>query len=104
MGGMSNKKKLTMAMGVYNSQFIQYMTAVGYMKDATGTWVKVEEPELSEEMKVLLRKKKDLLTQTYPLLKMYDQMVSGVLPYSAVTEQELLALVDQLAAMTGGVK
>jgi len=100
---MTPKKQLTMTYGIYNSQYTQYMTATGYMIDDDGTWLKVDTPNLTEEQRVILRQKKRILTQMYPLIKLYDAMVKGTTAFSSATEQELLNLIDQLAAL-GGVK
>jgi len=95
------KKQLTMMYGTYNSQYSQYMTATGYMLDDDGTWLKVDDPVLSEDQKQILREKKKILTKMYPLVKVFDSMVMGSVPYSATTEQELLNLIDQLAKLGG---
>ena len=99
------KKQLTMSYGIYNSQYSQYMTDTGYMVDDDGTWLKVDDPLLTEDQKNVLRKKKEILTQMYPIIKVYDSMVNGVIPHSSSTEQQLLDLIDQLAKLAdlGGV-
>lgn len=97
-----DKKKLTTAMGVYNSQYMQYMNTLGYIMTADGEWKQMREPELSEEKKEVLRIKKEVLTEMYSLIQLYDAMVNGTMPYSAATEQSLFNLIDQLAEMTGG--
>ena len=96
---MSPKKQLTMSYGIYNSQYTSYMTDTGYVLNDSGEWEKLTTPELTDDQKDLLRKKKKILTQMYPLLKVYDSMVVGTTPYSDKTEQELLNLIDQLAAL-----
>ena len=96
---MSPKKQLTMSYGIYNSQYTSYMTDTGYVLNDSGEWEKLNTPELTDDQKDLLRKKKKILTQMYPLLKVYDSMVVGTTPYSDKTEQELLNLIDQLAAL-----
>lgn len=97
-----NKKKLTTAMGVYNSQYMQYMNTLGYIMTADGEWKQMREPELSEEKKEVLRIKKEILTELFYLIQLYDAMVAGTMPYSMVTEQSMFDLIDQLAEMTGG--
>jgi len=96
---MSPKKQLTMSYGIYNSQYASYMTDTGYVLNDSGEWEKVKNPVLTEDQKDLLRQKKKILTQMYPLLKVYDSMVVGTTPFSAKTEQELLNLIDQLAKL-----
>ncbi len=98
---MTPKKQLTMMYGTYNSQFSQYMTDTGYTMDENGEWEKTFLTDFTEEEKKILRKKKEILTQMYPLIKVYDSMVVGITPYSAETEQELMNLIDQLAKLGG---
>lgn len=100
-GTMTPKKQLVMMYGTYNAQYSQYMTATGYVMDEQGVWVKTTNPVLSEDQKKILRKKKEILTQMYPLIKVYDSMVVGTVPYSSATEQELMNLIDQLATLGG---
>jgi hypothetical protein len=97
-----DKKKLTTAMGVYNSQYMQYMSTLGYIMTADGEWKQMREPKLSDEKKEVLRVKKEILTEMYSLIQLYDAMVTGTMPYSWATEQSLFNLIDQLAEMTGG--
>jgi hypothetical protein len=98
---MTPKKQLTMMYGTYNSQYSQYMTDTGYIMDENGEWKKSFFPAYTEDEKNILRKKKEILTQMYPLIKVYDSMVVGVTPYSSSTEQELMNLIDQLAKLGG---
>jgi len=77
------------------------MTATGYMIDDDGTWLKVDSPDLTEDQRVILRQKKKILTEMYPLIKLYDAMVKGTTAFSSATEQDLLNLIDQLAALGG---
>jgi hypothetical protein len=93
---MTAKQKVTAAYSLYNSQYAMHMSVTGYMLNADGRWEKVRNPVLSEDQKNILRKKKKILTQMYPLLLAYDKMVTGEMSYSAKTEAELFALVDQL--------
>lgn len=101
VGTMTPKKQLTMMYGTYNSQYTQYMVATGYTMNEAGQWEKKTSPVLTDDQKKILRKKKEILTQMYPLVKVYDSMVVGTIPYSSATEQELMNLVDQLAALGG---
>lgn len=96
---MSPKKQLTMSYGIYNSQYTSYMTDTGYVLNDSGEWEKLNTPELTDDQKDILREKKKILTQMYPLLKVYDSMVVGTVPFSDKTEQELLNLIDQLAKL-----
>lgn len=98
---MTPKKQLTMMYGTYNSQYAQYMTDTGYTMNENGEWKKTFFPAYTEDEKKILRKKKTILEQMYPLVKVYDSMVVGLTPYSSETEQELLNLIDQLVALGG---
>jgi len=99
---LTPKKQLTTYYGLYNSQYVQYMTKTGWAMDETGVWKKVDDPVLTEEERIILRKKKKILTEMYPLVKLYDEMVLGTKPFSAKTEQDLLNLVDQLSKLVPG--
>ncbi|MDP8268282.1 MAG: hypothetical protein P9L97_06085 [Candidatus Tenebribacter davisii] len=96
VGGMTTQKQLIVAYGTYNSQFASYMTETGYVVDLQGEWAKVSNPALSEDQKKILRKKYVILEKMYPLLKIYDSMVLGSIPYSADIEQQLIDLVGDL--------
>ena len=99
--GATPKKQLTMMYSVYNSQYTQYMVATGYTMNEAGEWKKSFFPAYTEDEKRVLQKKKKILTEMYPLVKLYDSMVVGTVPYSSATEQELLNLVDQLSKLGG---
>lgn len=101
IGSMTPKKQLTMMYETYNSQYTQYMTATGYSMNAEGVWKKTYFPSYTEDEKNILRKKKDILTRMYPLVKVYDSMVVGDTPFSSATEAELLDLIDQLTKLGG---
>lgn len=95
------KKQLTMMYGTYNSQYTQYMTDTGYTLNEKGEWIKTFSPVYTEDQKKILRQKKKILVQMYPLVKVYDSMVVGTVPYSATTEQELMNLIDELVKLGG---
>jgi len=101
LDSMTPKKQLSMMYGTYNSQYTQYMTATGYSLNEEGEWKKTFFPAYTDEEKRILRKKKEILAQMYPLVKVYDSMVVGETPFSSVTETELLNLIDQLTALGG---
>ncbi len=98
---LTPKKQLVMMYGTYNGQYTQYMSDTGYVMNENGEWKKTFFPEYTEDEKEMLRKKKKILTQMYPLVKLYDSMVVGITPYSSETEQELMNLIDQLADLGG---
>jgi len=68
-------------LSIYNSQYADYMTTVGYTLTADGDWIQTSEPELTEAKKEILREKKKILTKVDPLIKAYTGYVeSGVIP------------------------
>jgi len=61
--------------------------------------IQAAKPDLTEEQKVILRKKKEILTKVYPLIKLYvGYAESGVLP-PADTEAVIMRLTDELLAL-----
>ncbi|MCP4650400.1 MAG: hypothetical protein GY853_10025 [PVC group bacterium] len=96
---MTPKQKSIMAYSTYNSQYASYMTDTGYIMSISGEWKKASDPVLSEDKKSILRKKKNILTRMYPLVKIFDSMTLGTMPYNAQTEKELFLLIDELAGL-----
>jgi hypothetical protein len=96
---MSPKEKLIAAYGTYNSQYALYMYDTGYVLNADGKWEKVNSPDLSDAKKKVLRTKKEILIEMYPLLLLYDGMITGATPYSAETEARLFRLIDRLGSL-----
>jgi hypothetical protein len=93
---MSPMEKSTYAMAVYNRQYEDYMSQVGYNQDATGAWVAGGEVDLSEDQKEMLRSKKDILSNLYSAIQLYKgQMQFGNTP-SPETEQEIYDLLNRL--------
>jgi hypothetical protein len=90
------KQKITMFMGVYNSQFYDYMSITGYVKDTSGEWVKMFDPELSEEEKSFLRERKKILEEVHPLILIYDQAVIGGFTPDRQLEQQIIELINRL--------
>ena len=83
---MSPKEKATFFMKVYNGQFDNYQ--------AQST-----NPDLTDEQKKMLKVKYDLLKTMWPLVNAYNMVVDAGSTPGPQTEQELLNLIDQLAAM-----
>ena len=84
---MTPKQKATWMMGVYNAQYDDYK-------------LKVSLPNLTNEEKSILRTKKDVLTQVYPLIQAYDMAQAGGGVPSATTERQItgmLTMLEQLA-------
>jgi len=75
--GPSPQQQLVTIYDQFNMQYDDYMITTGYSK-VTGDWVKVDEPTLSDDQKEVLRKKKKILIDVYPLIKSYDSfMITG---------------------------
>ena len=97
---MTPKEKTTFMLGVYNSQYADYMSQTGYSWDGEKKeYVKISTPTLSDERKEVLKKKKEILTKLYPLIKMYDSVANtGVVPSHEV-EQQIFDLLNNLQSM-----
>ncbi|MGD9156814.1 MAG: hypothetical protein PVG39_00270 [Desulfobacteraceae bacterium] len=94
---MTPKEKVTWMYGVYNSQYADYQSMTGHIWDDTSeTWKKTSSPTLSEDQKEILRKRKEILTRVYPIIKLYDSMLnSGAVP-DRETEQKIIDLLNGL--------
>jgi len=92
---MSPKEKATYFYGIYNRQYSDYMSQVGYAKQGE-EWVKVSDPELSDELKDILKTKKNLLSQVYPLIQLYDNQLQFNGTPSPATEQQIYDLLNKL--------
>lgn len=94
----SPQKQLITIYDQYNTQYADYMVSTGFRKE-DGAWVKRFEPELSEERKEILRKKKKILTQIYPMIKVYDNLVNtgGDIPPDLMPE--IIDLLNKLAVL-----
>ena len=80
---MTPKELATWALGVYNAQYDNYE-------------VLAARTDLTEDYKVMLRKKKAILTELWPYLKLYTGYVdSGAVPTQEL-ENKIIGLVDQL--------
>ncbi len=80
---MNPKELATWALGVYNVQYDNYK-------------VLAARTDLTEDYKAMLRKKKKVLMELWPLLKLYTGYVdSGVIPTQAL-ETKIIGLIDDL--------
>lgn len=83
---MTPKEKATFFLSVYNDQAINYKTLAS-------------DPTLTEDQKVILRQKKKLMTEVYPLIFLYSSHVdSGEVPDHA-TEMAIINYLDRLGKM-----
>ena len=81
---------------IYNSQYADYMYKTGYEKDTNDEWVKINDPVLSEEQKDILRSKKKILTEVYPLIQAYDSLVQSGGKIDPELETKITRLLDHL--------
>ena len=80
---MTPKELSTWANGIYNAQYDNYE-------------ILAARTDLTEDYKVMLRKKKEILTELWPYLKLYTGYVdSGAVP-TAELEAKIIGLVDRL--------
>jgi hypothetical protein len=80
---MTPKQKATWMMGVYNAQFDDYK-------------LKVALPNLTNDEKAVLRAKREILTQVYPLIQAYDMtQASGGTP-TVTAERQVTSMLNQL--------
>lgn len=80
---MSPKQKAAFMMSVYNSEYDNYL------------YVSTRD-NLTEDQKVILRKKKAALTKVYPLIESYsDYIAAGALP-SEAKEKAIINLLDEI--------
>lgn len=84
---------------MYNGQYTMYMMTTGYDM-VEGQWVKKRSPEMSEEKKKILRSKKQILTQVYPLIKTYDSFVRSGGDIPPHLQIQIMTLLDKLIMST----
>ena len=93
---MNPQEKAVWMMGVYNSQYADYMSVNGFALNAEGSWEEVREVNLTDEQKEVLRKKRQMLTDAYPLITTYEALVaSGKVP-DREAEQQIVDLLNQM--------
>jgi disulfide oxidoreductase YuzD len=90
------KQKASLFMGMYNSQFYDYMTVMGYGKNASGDWVQVNKPTFNDDQKRMLMNKRDILDEVYPLILVYDEFVGKGITPDRQTEQTIMDLLNKL--------
>lgn len=84
-GDMSHKERAAFFMSVYNSQADDYK-------------IMAANPALTEDQKKLLREKKKIMTQVYPLIGTYTAYVDAGTAPTPEVEQQILTLINQLTA------
>jgi len=93
---MTPKERVTWMLGVYNSQYSDYMTVTGHTRGADGGWTKTSAPQLSDGQREVLRQKKQALQKVYPLIKAYDGYVSSGVTPSRAMEDEIVGILNSL--------
>jgi len=96
---LTPKQKLTAMYGTYNSQYAGYMVSTGYALDEGGNWTKITTPEMSDDQKNVLVQKRKVLTEVYPLIKLYDTAVNSGALIDPNNEAQIFALLDRLATL-----
>lgn len=80
---MSPKERGLFFLQVYNDQYEDYLAVV-------------ESPNLTAEQKQILKKKKEILTAVYPMIKLYLSYIeSGGVP-DQETEKQIIEFIDEL--------
>lgn len=93
---MTHKQRSVYMLSIYNSQYADHRMQTGYTMDANGVWVKTSNPALTDEQRDILQMKKNILSNVYPLMKIYVGQVNGGLAPSRDAEQEIMKLLNQL--------
>ena len=83
---MTPQEKAVWMLSVYNAQYDDYL-------------FQVDKPDLTEDDKKILREKKEILKEVYPLIELYTGYVdSGVIP-TLETETLIMQNIDRLLSM-----
>lgn len=83
--GLDNKESTLLRFySFYNSQFMDYQRLTANPDD------------LSEEKKEVLRKKRDMLEELYPLIELYRFQLDNKSITSVETEQKILDLINRI--------
>lgn len=100
MNSAKPKNQLITMYDIYNAQYADYMRTTGYSKDAAGNWVKVKTVSLTEDQKEILRTKRHVLIEVYPLIQTYDAVLAlGGVP-DADLQSKIFSLLDRLAMIS----
>ena len=83
---MTPKEKAIQIMGIYNQQYELYLREANI-------------PNLTEEKKDILRKKKTLMKELYPYIDMYQKYADqGVLPPTEI-QMQVMSIMDKLLGL-----
>ena len=92
---LTPKQRATLYMETYRAQYYDYMFIVGYVKQ-DDEWVKTHDPVFNEEQRNTLRKKKDLLTEVYPLIMMYNSIIDLGSAPDADLERRIIDIINSI--------
>lgn len=97
--GATPQNQLITMYDIYNVQYADYMYKTGFEKQ-NGIWVKTSTPSLLDEQKDILRVKKKILTEVYPLIQTYDVLVQSEGPVPPDLQLKIMNLLDKLVMAT----
>lgn len=82
---MEPKQKAGFFLSIYNKEFDNYKAVAA-------------RPDLTEEQRVMLRKKKEALVKVYPMIETYaDYVAAGAMP-SKASEEAIIKLLDEIGS------
>lgn len=96
---VTSAQQVTSMMDIYNAQFTDYMYMTGYAKNSEGKWEKITEVYLTDDQKKLLKRKKEILTEVYPLISTYDKVVKSGGVTDPAAEAEIMRLLNKLTTV-----
>ena len=95
---MTDKEKSVIMFNVYNQQYTDYMTRTGFTK-IEGEWEKINSVSLTDDQKVIMKKKKEILKGVYPLILLYDSFVINNRAVDTKIEAQIFSLLDSLVLL-----
>jgi len=88
-GDMTGMERLTIILHAYNTQYEDYKAMAAL-------------PDLTETQKDILRARKKILTEVYPMIGVYASVVVSGGEVSPSLELEIMRLLNSLGAKIGG--
>lgn len=96
---LTAQQKSIMMFDMYNTEYTSYMIKTGYAKDQLGTWEKTSQPELTDDERSILQKKRMILVEVYPLIKMYDNYSKNGAQVNPELEAQIFSLLDRVVQL-----
>lgn len=96
---LTSQQKSIMMFDMYNQEYMSYMIETGHTKDALGAWEKTSTPEYTDDQLNLLRKKRKVVVEVYPLIKIYDNYSRNGGQSNPEMEAQIFALLDRLVKL-----